>query len=445
VVSHLASLARAMVRATKVSRTTRDQSSTGFKMTTFAVIDVETTGLSPYRNDRVLEVAVVLVSPGHGATDEFSTLVNPDRDVGPTSIHGITATDVINAPRFSEVAPHLATRLRPSVALVGHCVAFDAMFLRAEFERIGVAMPMYATIDTRRLVGSGTLASCCADYGIEFDGKAHAALHDARATAHLFERLVGSDPSALRPHEPLGTLEWPRVPFAAGRLLPRTEPPKFSHSSSPFLERLIERKKASLISPVLREAEREYSTLLHRVLEDRRIESTEASALLDVANHWGLSTEQVETIHLAYLSDLAGAALADGHVTEAELRELQSVSQLLGFGSLSQTQFGSLAQDPGMAQVPDKTDAADSWVGKSVCFTGECQCGLGGVPISRPRAEALARARGLVVQPSVTKKLDLLVVADPNTQSSKAKKARQYGIRVVHESVFWRNLGVTID
>jgi DNA polymerase-3 subunit epsilon len=227
--------------------------------------------------------------------------------------------------------------------------------------------------------------------------------------------------------------------------LPRTEPPKFSHSSSPFLERLIERKKASLISPVLREAEREYSTLLHRVLEDRRIESTEASALLDVANHWGLSTEQVETIHLAYLSDLAGAALADGHVTEAELRELQSVSQLLGFGSLSQTQFGSLAQDPGMAQVPDKTDAADSWVGKSVCFTGECQCGLGGVPISRPRAEALARARGLVVQPSVTKKLDLLVVADPNTQSSKAKKARQYGIRVVHESVFWRNLGVTID
>ena len=414
-------------------------------MTTFAVIDVETTGLNPFRYDRVVEVAVVLVSPGHGATDEFSTLVNPDRDVGPTSIHGITATDVINAPRFSEVAPHLATRLRPSVALVGHCVAFDAMFLRAEFERIGVAMPMYVTIDTRRLVGGGTLASCCAEYGIEFDGRAHAALHDARATAHLFQRVVGSDPSSLRPHEHLGTLEWPRVPCAAGKLLPRSEAPKFSHSSSPCLERLIAQKKSNLIPPVLDEVEREYSTLLHRVLEDRRIESTEASALLDVASHWGLSTEQVETIHLAYLSDLARAALADGHVTEAELRELQLVSQLLGFGSLSQTQIGSLAQDPAISEIPNNTDAAALWVGQSICFTGECQCGLGGVPISRPRAEALARARGLVVQPSVTKKLDLLVVADPNTQSSKAKRARQYRVRMVHESVFWRSLGVTID
>jgi hypothetical protein len=36
-------------------------------------------------------------------------------------------------------------------------------------------------------------------------------------------------------------------------------------------------------------------------------------------------------------------------------------------------------------------------------------------------------------------------VADPNTQSGKAKKARQYGIRIVHEPVFWRSLGVPID
>jgi DNA polymerase-3 subunit epsilon len=60
-------------------------------------------------------------------------------------------------------------------------------------------------------------------------------------------------------------------------------------------------------------------------------------------------------------------------------------------------------------------------------------------------AEQLAVKKGLRVLPSVTKKLDLLVVADPNTQSGKAKKARQYGIRIVHEPVFWRALGVPID
>jgi DNA polymerase-3 subunit epsilon len=47
--------------------------------------------------------------------------------------------------------------------------------------------------------------------------------------------------------------------------------------------------------------------------------------------------------------------------------------------------------------------------------------------------------------PSVTKELDLLVVADPNTQSGKAKKARKYGTRIVHEPVFWRSLGIAVD
>jgi DNA polymerase-3 subunit epsilon len=44
----------------------------------------------------------------------------------------------------------------------------------------------------------------------------------------------------------------------------------------------------------------------------------------------------------------------------------------------------------------------------------------------------------------VTKKLDILVVADPHTQSGKARKARQYGTRIVHEPVFWQMLGVTV-
>ena len=65
--------------------------------------------------------------------------------------------------------------------------------------------------------------------------------------------------------------------------------------------------------------------------------------------------------------------------------------------------------------------------------------------MTRELATELATQRGLVVVESVTKNLDLLVVADPLTQSGKAKKARKYGIRVIHEPVFWKVLGLAIE
>ena len=57
-------------------------------------------------------------------------------------------------------------------------------------------------------------------------------------------------------------------------------------------------------------------------------------------------------------------------------------------------------------------------------------------------AEQLAADAGLRVMERVTKKLDMLVVADPASQSGKAKKAREYGIRILAEPVFWRLLGL---
>ena len=57
---------------------------------TVAVIDVETTGLSP-RTDRIVEVGVVLLDSRGDVEAEFETLVNPGRDVGPTGLHGIRA------------------------------------------------------------------------------------------------------------------------------------------------------------------------------------------------------------------------------------------------------------------------------------------------------------------------------------------------------------------
>jgi len=155
----------------------------------FAVVDVETTGLYP-ATDRVVEVAVVQVSSDGQVTAEFTTLINPGRDVGPTRIHGIRAADVVHAPPFDHVAAALWQILDGRV-LVAHNVAFDARFLEAEFGRCGVHLPPPPLMCTMQLASyylpglpSRSLAACCSAANITMPGW-HCALDDARAAALL--------------------------------------------------------------------------------------------------------------------------------------------------------------------------------------------------------------------------------------------------------------------
>jgi NAD-dependent DNA ligase len=60
-------------------------------------------------------------------------------------------------------------------------------------------------------------------------------------------------------------------------------------------------------------------------------------------------------------------------------------------------------------------------------------------------AQALAQGAGLEIRDSVTRDLDILVVADPKTLSTKGRKARENGCRVIAEMEFWRLLGVKTD
>jgi DNA polymerase-3 subunit epsilon len=102
----------------------------------FAVLDFETTGLFPGGHDRVIELAVVHVSPDGTIQGEWDTLVNPRRDLGKPSIHHIKAADILDAPTFEQIAPQLVELLSGRV-LVAHNARFDSGFLDAEFTRIG--------------------------------------------------------------------------------------------------------------------------------------------------------------------------------------------------------------------------------------------------------------------------------------------------------------------
>lgn len=65
--------------------------------------------------------------------------------------------------------------------------------------------------------------------------------------------------------------------------------------------------------------------------------------------------------------------------------------------------------------------------------------------MTREVAHELIENAGMIVAPRVTKRLDMLVVADPDSLSGKARKAREYGVRIVAEVAFWSMIGVEVS
>lgn len=161
----------------------------------FAVVDVETTGFG--HEDRIVEVAVVHLSPDGEITDEFATLINPVRAVGATRIHGITASDVAQAPPFA-AASAAVWRMLAGRVLVAHNASFDRRFLEAEFNRCGASLASFPAMCTMQMsdsylsnLPSRKLPDCCHAAGIELSGH-HSALADARATARLLAYYRGA-------------------------------------------------------------------------------------------------------------------------------------------------------------------------------------------------------------------------------------------------------------
>jgi DNA polymerase-3 subunit epsilon len=155
------------------------------------VVDVETTGLDA-ASERILEVAVVRLDADARVTGEYATKVSIDGPVLLSEVHGLTAAQLSDAPPFAAVGAALAARLTGTV-VVGHNVTFDLAFLRAEYRRAGVAMPVFPALCTRELAvrlgrepEAWNLRACCAEAGVVPD-LAHTALGDARSTAALFK------------------------------------------------------------------------------------------------------------------------------------------------------------------------------------------------------------------------------------------------------------------
>lgn len=160
----------------------------------YAVLDVETTGLDPYR-DRVIQVAIRQIAADGTAESEWETLINPGAgvDPGPVEVHGLTSADLAGAPLFRDVAATIAQRLAGRV-FVAHNAAFDWTFVAVEADRAGVRLEVLDWLCTMRFakalaleVPDKSLATIATYYAIE-QLKAHDAGDDTRVAAEILLR-----------------------------------------------------------------------------------------------------------------------------------------------------------------------------------------------------------------------------------------------------------------
>jgi DNA polymerase-3 subunit epsilon len=351
---------------------------------------------------------------------------------------------VLRAPRFKEIAGDILDLLRGAKLVAGHNISFDRNFIAKEYERIGISLPDFDSLCTCRMLGRNNLQVCCAEFGISFDGEPHCALHDARATSRLVQTLIQHDPASFDEFQG-SEIEWPSLPRLGTTPVTRrsaqeklSQPPHFLHRIVARVHHDVEATSSDILA---------YLTLVDRVLEDRTIDASEADALVEAATRWNLDVDHVHSAHRNYIHNLAVHALADSVITDAERNDLYQVARLLGYdqSELDAILDAATKQLQTITIAASQAPASGDLRGKTVCFTGELLSRINGQPITRDMAEALAEKAGLIIASSVTKKLDVLVVADPNTQSSKAKKARQYGTRILADAVFWRIIGVNVE
>lgn len=163
----------------------------------FVVLDVETTGLSPFNGDRVIEIGAVKVH-GEEIVDQFHSLIDPQRPLSYEAflVNGISSEMLKGAPTADQVLPKFLEFLG-TAALVGHNVNFDLGFLNHEIERSGLSWrQLHPVLDTKKMarwllpeLRSYRLQQVAYALAME-DVQDHRAIGDVNMTRLVFRRFL---------------------------------------------------------------------------------------------------------------------------------------------------------------------------------------------------------------------------------------------------------------
>jgi DNA polymerase III subunit epsilon len=170
-------------------------------LTTFVVLDLETSGASPKTGSAITEIGAVKVCGGQ-VLGTFKTFVNPGTSLPPfiTELTGITDEMLVDAPRIESVLPLLFEFLgsEKTTVFVAHNAPFDLSFLKASAALHGYAWPNFRVIDTVKAarfvltkddVANYQLGTLALYFRTEIAPN-HRALDDALATVDVLHGII---------------------------------------------------------------------------------------------------------------------------------------------------------------------------------------------------------------------------------------------------------------
>ncbi|WP_294759221.1 exonuclease domain-containing protein [uncultured Gemmiger sp.] len=162
-------------------------------LTDYIVLDTETTGLSP-KKDQLIEIGILTIKDGK-IVEEYTTLIQPTIPVpkSSTNVNGITQAALLKAPPLEDVVPEIAARIKGQV-IVGHNVRFDLAF-------VSRALVTHPEISTLPYIDTLNIARRCISYKSYSlqnlsmrlcldSGNKHRALDDAKTTYQLLQYCI---------------------------------------------------------------------------------------------------------------------------------------------------------------------------------------------------------------------------------------------------------------
>ena len=422
----------------------------------FSLIDLETTGL--FKNDRIVEISIRKVDFQGNEIEHLNTLVNPERDVGPQSIHKISALDVQNAPVFSELVGNILSIIDNSV-LVGHNInGFDIKFLSKEFEKAGLNF-IYSeenTLDSLRFAKElkyplkleklyKSIVKGSSIKKINF----HKASEDTKALLNIFKT---NDFKNWVLRQQVTPIFFEDIPEKSKSLATRGEG---LESVSSFIESIKYSEK--IIDLEFDEFNlNQYSIALQSYIEDKEVSDEEIRKIQEFVSEFNISIDEARQIHKHILDTYTDIALLDSKITDEEMYKLRQISKLLGIENYLEESIENSGNNNIKNKLLEKTISVlplkresnfyiEDLKGKLVCFTGDILVVSSGQEYDKDGLTSVSKNKGINISSTLNKKVDILVAQDVFSQSSKIQKAKNYGIRILDSNDFARKIGVIPD
>jgi DNA polymerase-3 subunit epsilon len=301
--------------------------------------------LSP-QSDRIVEIAIARIEPGEAPKLVLDTLVNPQRRVSCSEIHGIYDDDVIGAPLFGELAAPIAAAL-DGAAIASFNVYFDMRFLDSELPsaRIPTPLPHLCLMWLRPALGLGARASLvetCKDMGHPFTSE-HRAATDVMAAASLWSHYVEAatsqsvhtfaDVSKLRDYKFMKS--WTQRPITradfSDRKLTTALKPRRGRSSdaTPSTPQVKARTAQERQAQQMQQALSNYWQALTAALVDFEVTAAEFTNLRELQQAPGLNTDAIRYVHGRVVAGLLDEMTKDLRIDDAEAAWLGHVSNIL--------------------------------------------------------------------------------------------------------------------